>query len=390
MEKKTLGSFIALLRKSRGMTQRELAEKLGVSDKTISHWERDESSPDISLIPVIAEIFDVTCDELLKGEKAEHKEKTAPENNHKQQKYLFEKVYSKFRTQCLVLTGVALVGFIFAFIAYWEWSWNFFLVDSVFFIVSVFGLVIAKMQNKSALLTVDSDEQLSKEYEKKSRELFWYSFIINIVLTCFATVQEIDDGLALFLAVAIGVLLYLILRLTKQISFDEKGKIIEKIIIKTVSVTLALVIAFTGLFFGLPDLLTEINTPDPVHFETMVELKNYMETEKPLPDYALLDTGSNAGYSEETVNGQLVRTFFLHDYPVVKFTWKNFEVQHIEFHQKNGGGYSADVYFYENDVTEPFFDAIYPADAIIFYSYYPIVIISAILICIFKIRKKIK
>ena len=70
MEKKTLGSFIALLRKSRGMTQRELAEKLGVSDKTISHWERDESAPDISMIPVIAEIFDVTCDELLKGEKA--------------------------------------------------------------------------------------------------------------------------------------------------------------------------------------------------------------------------------------------------------------------------------------------------------------------------------
>ncbi len=97
-----------------------------------------------------------------------------------------------------------------------------------------------------------------------------------------------------------------------------------------------------------------------------------------------------AGCSKETVNGQVVRTFFLHGYPVVKFTWKNYEVQHIEFYQKNGGGYGADVYFYENNVTEPFFDAIYPADAIIFYAHYPIVIISAILICIFKIRKKLK
>ena len=70
MEQKTICKFIAVLRKSQGMTQKELAEKLGVSDKTVSHWEREESAPDISLIPVIAEIFSVTCDELLRGEKS--------------------------------------------------------------------------------------------------------------------------------------------------------------------------------------------------------------------------------------------------------------------------------------------------------------------------------
>ena len=42
MEKKTIGSFIATLRKANGMTQKDLAEKLNVSDKTISHWERDD------------------------------------------------------------------------------------------------------------------------------------------------------------------------------------------------------------------------------------------------------------------------------------------------------------------------------------------------------------
>ena len=138
MEKKTLGALIAVLRKSRGMTQKELAEKLGVSDKTISHWERDESSPDISMIPVIAEIFDVTCDELLKGEKAKNTSEISPESSHKQLKNLFEKSYAKFRTQCLILVGVALAGFVFSYLAYWEWAWNFFLVDLMFFIVSVF------------------------------------------------------------------------------------------------------------------------------------------------------------------------------------------------------------------------------------------------------------
>lgn len=71
MEQKTMGRFIALLRKEMGITQNQLAEKLNVSDKTISHWEREESSPDLSIIPCIADIFGVTCDELIRGERKE-------------------------------------------------------------------------------------------------------------------------------------------------------------------------------------------------------------------------------------------------------------------------------------------------------------------------------
>ena len=51
------------------MTQRELAERLFVSDKTVSRWECDECTPELSLIPSIAEIFSVTTDELLRGER---------------------------------------------------------------------------------------------------------------------------------------------------------------------------------------------------------------------------------------------------------------------------------------------------------------------------------
>lgn len=69
MEKKTLGAFIALLRKEKGLTQKQLAELLNVSDKTVSHWECDETSPDISLLPILAQPLGVTVDELLQGEK---------------------------------------------------------------------------------------------------------------------------------------------------------------------------------------------------------------------------------------------------------------------------------------------------------------------------------
>lgn len=73
MEKKTIGKFIAVLRKANGMTQKELGERLFVSDKTVSRWERDECEPELSLIPAIAEIFGVTADELLRGEKTREK-----------------------------------------------------------------------------------------------------------------------------------------------------------------------------------------------------------------------------------------------------------------------------------------------------------------------------
>ena len=88
MEKRTIGQFIAALRKASGMTQKELAEKLNVSDKAVSRWERDESAPDLSLIPVIAEIFGVTSDEILRGERACAKEPAAEGNSEKGRKQI--------------------------------------------------------------------------------------------------------------------------------------------------------------------------------------------------------------------------------------------------------------------------------------------------------------
>ena len=69
MEKQTIGQFLSALRRSNGFTQQEVAEKLGVSNKTVSCWERDSYSPDISVIPAIAELYGVTCDEILRAKR---------------------------------------------------------------------------------------------------------------------------------------------------------------------------------------------------------------------------------------------------------------------------------------------------------------------------------
>ena len=65
MKKQTFGNMVAALRKEKGMTQLELAEKMGVTDKAVSKWERDLSFPDVNSSPKLAEIFHVTVDELM-------------------------------------------------------------------------------------------------------------------------------------------------------------------------------------------------------------------------------------------------------------------------------------------------------------------------------------
>ena len=77
MSKKTLGMMISSFRKEKGMTQIELAEKMGVTDKAVSKWERDLACPDVSTLPKLAEIFDVSVDELMqcKAESQNEKEK---------------------------------------------------------------------------------------------------------------------------------------------------------------------------------------------------------------------------------------------------------------------------------------------------------------------------
>ncbi len=112
MEKKSIGNFLAALRKSNGLTQQDIADRLSVSNKTVSKWERDESSPDITLIPVIAELFGVTCDEILLGERFNRD--THPQNRankvEKQLKHLTKSTVTRFKNLSYISILLTLVG----------------------------------------------------------------------------------------------------------------------------------------------------------------------------------------------------------------------------------------------------------------------------------------
>lgn len=69
MNQEKIGKFISERRKSKNITQKELAEKLGVTDKTVSRWENGHYLPDISLFEGICSILEIDISELLKGER---------------------------------------------------------------------------------------------------------------------------------------------------------------------------------------------------------------------------------------------------------------------------------------------------------------------------------
>lgn len=172
MEKKTIGQFIAVLRKSNGLTQKDLAEELNVSDKTISHWERDESAPDLSLIPVIADLFGVTSDEILRGERRPAVGKAAAESDadspedaqgkpdrrtDRQLKVLLDRIRVQFLTHSLIATGIGVLGLIAALtldVAAWETILGFF-VGMALYVAAIVTETVFIINTRATLTAED-------------------------------------------------------------------------------------------------------------------------------------------------------------------------------------------------------------------------------------------
>lgn len=74
MDLNKTGLFISALRKQNGLTQKELAKKIGVTDKAVSRWETGRGFPDVSILKLLAEVLNVSIAEIVNGEK------TTPEN----------------------------------------------------------------------------------------------------------------------------------------------------------------------------------------------------------------------------------------------------------------------------------------------------------------------
>ncbi|MBQ4511273.1 MAG: helix-turn-helix transcriptional regulator [Clostridia bacterium] len=200
MEKKTIGKFISALRRANGMTQRELGEKLYVSDKTVSRWECDECEPELSLIPLIAEIFDITADELLRGERNGNK---GNENecgdklsikSEKQFKLMLHNSKKKYDNLSLIYIGIIIVGIIVAIICNIGFNRGLlgFCLGSIFFIAGIICQVCFTVNSR---FLIDEDEVQHIDAMKKANT--------DRVFKCVHIIFFVAELLAFCLPIAI-------------------------------------------------------------------------------------------------------------------------------------------------------------------------------------------
>ena len=112
MDQEKIGKFIFELRKEKKMTQQELADKIGVTDRAISKWENGRGMPDLSLMKPLCDVLGITLNELISGERIEKKElqKKSEENILKTINYSNKKTkYFKLFLGCLITIFLLLV-----------------------------------------------------------------------------------------------------------------------------------------------------------------------------------------------------------------------------------------------------------------------------------------
>ena len=153
MDQIKTGKFIADERKKKGYTQRQLAEQLGISDKTISKWERGNGFPEISLLLPLCNELDLSVNELLTGERiseTEYREK-AEENMVNLVKEAQE---SKKKIIMSAMVGVLVIVAavpLFVVAGMFEMQvWTRVLLMGIGFVIMVMGIAIACVLDREA------------------------------------------------------------------------------------------------------------------------------------------------------------------------------------------------------------------------------------------------
>ena len=138
MDQLKIGKFIADCRKEKGLTQWQLAEKLGITDKAISKWERGIAMPDTSIMLELCDILGISVNELLNGEKL-----NMENNNSKNEQLLLDmakEIERKNKTiwsAMLTLITISIIGLLAGLLAA-----AFLIPEGVWQIVAILGVSV--------------------------------------------------------------------------------------------------------------------------------------------------------------------------------------------------------------------------------------------------------
>ena len=140
MDTKKIGAFIAMNRKKKGYTQEQLAEKLGVTNKTISRWENGHYMPDLSLLEPLSKELDITLNELLAGKEIVKEEamEYSEQNLIQTIDYTGNKIKNEHKKISLFIIGLGIFTFLCAFTVFpSESSWG-----SIYSMIGLFLFVV--------------------------------------------------------------------------------------------------------------------------------------------------------------------------------------------------------------------------------------------------------
>lgn len=225
MDAQITGKFIGLLRKEKGMTQATLADKLNISNRTVSKWENGDGFPDITILPELAEILGVTVDELLKGEKGDNTvvfteiKNRDNLNNFYQITYvvsLFAAIFSA------LLGGITELYCIWAFEILFYTHW-----EIIFAAISLFSVIFSGLIFSIGLTRLHISYSYHDIIAKAKKKIFVLSFILSVFPATFIMriinvflPTKIALIIAIAFAVALVTVFYVIYQ--KKVRCDKK------------------------------------------------------------------------------------------------------------------------------------------------------------------------
>lgn len=260
------GDFLRSLRKAKGLTQEDVATRLMLSPKTISRWESGLGLPDISIITDVATLYDVTVDEILKGQRNSKnlKEETEKSNDKKVNNILINKITSKFNIYFYVAIGI-LSSFLVTEVILGL------LVNSIVaivlmalgFIISINLIIFGNIDIKMHYSSVEEPNEVNNAYIHSLKfirvknllffDIVFIAFELNLIYLGFLF-NIVDSGLicSLISLFAITISAYLIIRifLIKNIIKENKEGFRKRLGIIASIFSIIAIIIFIVINFG--------------------------------------------------------------------------------------------------------------------------------------------
>ena len=164
MDQEKIGKFIAKCRKDKKMTQRELADKLNITDRAISNWETGRRMPDISFFKPLCEILDISVNELINGEKITKNKMVATSDEIIIHTLSINKKIQKKSKYIIRVSLIILTGLITIMINYYHHLYPKF---------DIYNIAVSQSNN---------EEKLKKQLSDKNYNIYYYG--IDSVQLC--------------------------------------------------------------------------------------------------------------------------------------------------------------------------------------------------------------